>query len=115
MLLDGGYLLQLLAACRKGIKQQQPQTQQQQLHQQQLLLEANVIPEVQVCESLALAICDLLYSQYEQQLQQLLQPEASAQQEREKRTLKVSLDNLIFANWELGFKKEAGYALWMFS
>ncbi|CDJ35165.1 uncharacterized protein EMH_0024200 [Eimeria mitis] len=113
MLVDGGYLMQLLAACRKGMKQQQEQLQQQQLQQQQLL-EAVTIPEVQVCESLALAICDLLHSQYDQQLQQLLEPDANPQQQQQQqqeRTLKITLDKLVLANLELGFKKETGLLL----
>ncbi|CDI78009.1 hypothetical protein, conserved [Eimeria praecox] len=95
MLVEGGHLLQLLAACRKGMKQQHEQLQQQQL------LEACAIPEVQVCESLALAICDLLHSQYDQQ----------QQQQQQERTLKITLDKLVLANLELGFKKEAGLLL----
>ena len=106
MLVEEGYLLQLLAACRKGMKQQQEQLPQQQV------LEGCAIPEVQVCESLAFAICDLLHSQYDEQLQQLLEPNAKVQQQQQQeRTLKITLDKLVLANLELGFKKEAGYVL----
>ena len=110
MLVDGGYLLQLLAACRKGMKQQQ-----ERLLLQHLLEPSVVIPEVQVCESLALAICDLLQSQYDQQLHELLDPMANEPQRRRERTLKITLDKLVLANLELGFKKEAGCVLLVFA